>query len=336
MSRFTKSTFLLVFLAAVAIAPVSLPVGLSYAVSDSMSPTIGANDGFVRVPAGDVEPGDIVVFESPNSDFDRTVHRVVTETPQGFVTKGDNNAVTDQAAGHPYVQRSEIRGEVLTVAGDPLVIPNLGDLLQYRSLLLTAVLALAIIDFVVSSPGQRPSRPRTMDDVVRIVVAMSAVLVIVTLILGGSSAQLTFVAVAGDAGPATTVPANEPAIRTVEIDGGGRIPFTHLAVDTGSTAVAERTWNDSTLLLSLEIPPQEPATTYQTVVRIHRYPLTLPPSLIETLHGIHPLVAATATTSVLVLPLYLLSSLLVGRRGYLRVGTSRWSRRTRRWRRKLL
>ena len=115
-------------LAVLILFPVT-PVQVSYVYSESMEPTIGQYDGYVVVPADTVKPGDIVVFWSSRRE-EHVTHRLVGQSKQGFITQGDNNDATDQAAGAPYVQREDIRGKVLTVREKPVIIPQLGVITQ--------------------------------------------------------------------------------------------------------------------------------------------------------------------------------------------------------------
>lgn len=108
------------------------PVLLSYVETGSMEPTLEPGDGFVPVPmvlAGEVEPGDVVVFEAERLHGGGLVtHRVVGTTGQGFVTKGDANPVTDQASGshEPPVRREQIVATALQVGDRPVAIPGFG------------------------------------------------------------------------------------------------------------------------------------------------------------------------------------------------------------------
>lgn len=338
MSRLAQVTLVLVFFALVAAGPASLPAGVSYVVSDSMEPTIQEGDGVIRVPAGDVEPGDVVVFEQTEGDTAHTIHRVVAETPRGFVTKGDGNRATDQAAGDPYVQRSQIRGTVLTVGGEPVTIPHLGTLVAHRGLVLVAAVALALVDLAASSGGDRPDRPRTGGEVVRLMVAVAAIVAVCTIVIGGSTAQVSVAAADGRV-PSVTTPADESATETIVVEGVTRSRMTHVTVDADSLTVTDRTWRDSALSLSV-VPSQDlgtaherdSGTTREAVVRVHTYPMTLPPGVIDALHSVHPLVAAGATTVGLVLPVYVLGLIFVGRHRYVRSGRSSLARSARLWR----
>lgn len=108
---------------AVAVAVVltaGTPVPVGVVTSDSMAPTLEPGDRFLALPPGllgGVEPGDVAVFRGHDG---WTVHRVARGTPEGFLTAGDANALTDQADGAPPVPSVAVVGVVPTVAGRPV------------------------------------------------------------------------------------------------------------------------------------------------------------------------------------------------------------------------
>ncbi|SEW16950.1 signal peptidase I [Natrinema salifodinae] len=106
------------------------PILLGYVATGSMEPTIDAGDGFVAIPdlvAGDVEEGDVVVYQARDlHDGGLTTHRVVDETEEGYVTKGDANPFTDQDGGEPHVTDGQIVAEAWRVDGEVVTIPHLG------------------------------------------------------------------------------------------------------------------------------------------------------------------------------------------------------------------
>jgi signal peptidase I len=68
----------------------------------SMLPTLEGGDLVViqSVPINQIHVGDIIVYNGLCSAAgESVVHRVVNITAQGLITKGDNNARTDQAYG---------------------------------------------------------------------------------------------------------------------------------------------------------------------------------------------------------------------------------------------
>ncbi|TKX51714.1 signal peptidase I, partial [Halorubrum sp. SP3] len=64
--------------------------------------------------AGDIEEGDVVTFEAQElQGGGLTTHRVVDETDQGYITRGDANPFTDQDGPEPPVQESQIAAVAL-------------------------------------------------------------------------------------------------------------------------------------------------------------------------------------------------------------------------------
>lgn len=130
-----QAIVVLVLVAIVAGQLIGQPVLVTYVTSDSMAPTIATGDGYLVLPsvvAGSVEKGDIVVFNAKTlhgGTGGLTTHRVVGETEQGFLTKGDNNPFTDQSGGEPPVKSVQVVGQAVSVGGGPVVIPSLGTAL---------------------------------------------------------------------------------------------------------------------------------------------------------------------------------------------------------------
>jgi len=106
------------------------PIGLGFVITGSMSPTLEPGDGFVAVPpalAGDIEQGDVVTFEAEEiQGGGLTTHRIVRETSEGYITRGDANPFTDQDGGEPPVRETDIVAVALQFNGDVVVIPNFG------------------------------------------------------------------------------------------------------------------------------------------------------------------------------------------------------------------
>lgn len=106
------------------------PFLLTYVETGSMAPTLEPGDAFVALPpalAGSVGPGDVVVFRATVLDGGGlTTHRVVAETPAGYLTQGDANAVTDQDRGEPPVTEGRILAVAWQLGDEVVVIPKLG------------------------------------------------------------------------------------------------------------------------------------------------------------------------------------------------------------------
>ena len=106
------------------------PILLGFVVTGSMSPTLEPGDGFIAVPpslADEVEQGDVVTFNARQlQGGGLTTHRIVGETEEGYITRGDANPFTDQDSNEPPVQESQIKAVALQLGGDVVAIPNLG------------------------------------------------------------------------------------------------------------------------------------------------------------------------------------------------------------------
>ncbi|MFC3957426.1 signal peptidase I [Halovivax cerinus] len=124
------------------------PILLGYVASGSMEPAMDTGDGFVAVPAGlggEVSDGDVIVYEAREvNDGELTTHRVIEETDEGYVTKGDANPFTDQDGGEPYVTDGQVVATALQVHGTVVTIPHLGTVVMgVRSVLLGVLGAVA-------------------------------------------------------------------------------------------------------------------------------------------------------------------------------------------------
>lgn len=327
---FKRIALVVVVFAAVAVTTPASPVQLSYVYSDSMEPTISQNDGYVVVPEqGRVEQRDVVMFWSSERE-EYVTHRVVGRSSAGLITQGDNNDVTDQAAGYAYVQREDVAGTVLTYNGDPVVIPGLGVFISlvdsHRTLVLATagVLVAASVLYGSGSRNPKPGRTRvTVSDVMHPLFAMALLLGVAFLLLGASSQELTYVAVDGNIGGANTLTVGENTTERVLVDTPA-MPFTQRVVSTDGMTITNQTVNASAVSARTYIPgPTEPGA-YTTGISVHRYPTVLPEGALQALHGIHPAVAATATVGILLTPLFLLYALVLDGRQSLRMARSRW------------
>jgi signal peptidase len=132
----------------------------------SMLPTLEQGDLVVieKVPASSVHVGDIIVYGgSCSSILDSNgapisvIHRVVEVTSSGFITKGDNNPYTDQAAGiatGPITQDC-IEGKVVFVVPYIELLTSLPYGLNY---VLAAVIILAVVLYEIG--GAREEEPQ--------------------------------------------------------------------------------------------------------------------------------------------------------------------------------
>lgn len=343
---------LLLFVAAL-VAPAAAPVQISYVVSDSMSPTIATNDGYVLVDTGTVQEGDIITYYSEERETAVT-HRVIAVTEAGFVTQGDANPSTDQAAGYPPVQPTDVAGKVLTVGDEPLLIPNLG--LAVGLLRSYWYLTVALPTGLVLYRLAGSVRSRERDSVLRsrevvLTATLVAVIVGVALVSLAATHQTTVYQVTADGTTsAQTLTVGEERTESLTVR-TAKTPVTYVVTETEGMTVTNTTTVDEpsdspgtesgtlgwlrTQLLEPEtqnvtatVPAQTTAEPHLTSVSLYPYPAVLPRGMVATLHRVNPLVAALSTVLVIVGPLYGIYWLLVDTMAPLR-GTR--SRRLRRW-----
>ncbi len=107
------------------------PISLWYVYSKSMEPTIMTNDGFILISSKAYETGDIITFKPKVLEQPFVTHRIVGITMDGeYITKGDNNVMTDQQGGEPPLQHDQVVGKALCISGKPVILPKLGLISQ--------------------------------------------------------------------------------------------------------------------------------------------------------------------------------------------------------------
>lgn len=316
---------IVIIVVAILLIPAGSPVQLSYVSSDSMEPALQEGDGYVLVPAGQVQQGDVVTYRSPRSD-EHVTHRVVDVTDDGLVTKGDANDVTDQSTGEPHVQRSAVVGEVLTVAGTVLAIPNLGAATAYVNRHLLELVGVATAALLLRELRREPDtsnqRPIRVGEIVVPLLVGVGVLAVVMVFVAASSHSLTYVAVNGDTDHAQRLTVGEPATKPVLLEGDAP-PFSHRIVSADGMQIEKVEADGEKIRLSVSVPPPPKTGPYTKRVRVHHYPATLPQPMLRQLHAVHPFVAAVFSVGSVLGPLSGLAMLLVDSRQPIRTPRSR-------------
>ncbi len=297
-----------------------LPVQLSYVTSDSMEPTLSPGDGYVLVQAG-VDVGDVVTFSTPDG---YVTHRVVGDSGDSYVTRGDANPSTDQAAGMPPVEEEQVVGRALTVGGHLVVVPGLGAVAgivgAYRPFLIAGLAVLAAV-FGLGGRGERvlvPDRDLLhVGDVIMPPLVGLSVGCVLVLVVSVTGEPLTYVATAAGSG-ATTITVGEQAVRTVTVDVIVP-PLTQTVIDANGVTVVDRTVSGSTATLDVRVPAQSAVGPYTASVSVHPYPAAVPRGLLLWLHDVHPWVACVASTAIVFAPVWLVYGLLFDSRSPLRV-----------------
>lgn len=353
----------IVAVAVALVAPAASPVQISYVTSDSMEPTISTNDGYVLIPAQEVIPGEIITFYSEKRDGYVT-HRVVGTTTDGFLTQGDNNPSTDQAVGNAPIEREAIAGQVLTVGGQPLLIPQLGTILGLLRANWMMVFSLVSLFLVVQGirgsnggPGKTSKQPVLRSRQIIIPAVLMAIITTMLLIsMGAVHSELTYSVTESGAedprvlavGENTTVTLNANIATTpvtqvlIETKGMSLNNTTRSGPTEGANATAaaasnrqpgvfgslrKRFISASVMNLDAEIPAQAQPGSHTARISMYPYPATLPKGMLEQLHVIHPLVAALGSVLVVFIPGYVLYWLLIDTTTPIRSSRRRWLNR---------
>jgi len=324
------------------------PLFLGYVETGSMDPVIAPGDGFIALspmvtaPAG---VGDLVVFESETNEVTLTVHRIVDETPEGYITKGDNSTFTDQASGEPPVATPQIVGKPLAVGGEVVTIPGYGGFVtgvqgglqrgierlglgrypgaQIALLLLIVGLgfiALAIGYDVVVEEGRQTTRQSSRSEVrgwvILVVVLVIVALPVVTFMtVPSGTTQVTILSSDSDGRPGAIEPGTD---RTVPIGVTNTlyVPKVVILEAPGSGATLSETvlvvpHNASASTNYTVTAPAEPGRYARFRTEAH-YPYVMPVGLLERLHGISPAVAIAGVTGVVLTPIIVMFYLFVG------------------------
>ncbi|WP_408957105.1 signal peptidase I [Natrinema sp. 74] len=320
------------------------PILLGYVATGSMEPTIDAGDGFVAVPsvvAGDVDEGDVVVYQARDlHGGGLTTHRVVEETDDGYVTKGDANPFTDQDGGEPPVKDGQIVAEALQIRGTVVTIPHLGTAIMgvqglaeraygtaasivgvtttatadgLGSMLVAVGVALLGFGIVLErlAPQHREmTRRRSRENVIAFWTALGLVLLVfvtfatAAMVVPSGTYEYELVSTESPNDDPQVVAPGATAELTRTVDNAGYLPVVvvHEAESGGIEAVPE--WQTVSVRGSGEatvrLSAPEQTGEYTRHLGEYRYLAVLPPSVLVWLHGVHPLVAIAAVNGVVV------------------------------------
>ncbi|MFA9425672.1 signal peptidase I [Natronorubrum sp. A-ect3] len=320
------------------------PILLGYVATGSMEPTMNAGDGFVAIPSavtGSVEEGDVVVFDARElHGGGLTTHRVVGETSEGYVTKGDANPFTDQDGGEPHVTDGQIVAKAWQVNGEAVTIPHLGTAIMsvhdtvesavgtiapiiglttspdsegIGSLLVAVGVALlgfgALVDRL--GPGRREkTRSRSRENVLAFWTTLGLVLLVfvtfatAAMVVPAGTTEYEIVSTETPEDNPQVLAPGETGELTRTVDNAGYLPIVVVHEARSNNVETDPPWQTVGIRSSGEttVSLTAPETTgeYTRHVGEHRYLAVLPPSLLVWLHGLHPLVAIAAVNGVIV------------------------------------
>ncbi|WP_254861676.1 signal peptidase I [Halovivax gelatinilyticus] len=297
------------------------------AIPDALSGDISEGDVIV-FEAREVNEGEL------------TTHRVVAVTDDGYVTKGDANPFTDQDAGEPPVTDGQVVATALDVRGSVVTISHLGTFVmgigatvesivdglasvagvpgeldgEGAGAMLVAI-GVALFGFGILFDRAGPARRETTrsysrENVIAIWVVIGLVLlVLVTLATAAMvipSGTTAYDVVSTDSptdDPQVLAP-GETGTLTRTVDNAGYVPVVvrteaasgGVTVEPSSQTVGWRSQGET--LVALSAPESE--GQYLRTVSEYRYLAVLPPSLLGSLHDVHPYLAVAAVNGVIV------------------------------------
>jgi len=322
------------------------PIILGFVETGSMSPSVEKGDGFVAVPSfvtGSPSVGDVVVFEAEEvQDGGLVTHRIVGETEEGYVTKGDANPFTDQDGGEPYVTEDDVLAEALSIGGTVVAVPRLGVAVRTARGTVAGILGLvgigtaagtqisgvALFVFgvalvVIASVEERAGasdrdrkRSRKRGSVIdsRLVFLGFAALILVPanfVMVGQSGVQ----EISTDAGVEGVEPGGS-LDREVTVRNDGYIAMLVIVEPTGEAEVERGSvglpaGEKTTVTVTTPVPESGGKRT--DGIRDSRYFLLLPEPVLRSLYSVNPLLALVGVNAVLVVGI---AGLVVGLLGY--------------------
>lgn len=321
----------LIVLALLGVLITTAPVQILSASSGSMEPAIDKGDIYFVTKSDSISKGDIITFDS--EEFNEFVtHRVVGRTSSGYITKGDANPSTDQAAGHPPVSDSKVIGTVIEIGGHPVSIPGLGSVIGYLqsnvAIVAIGLLAYLVVPELWTSDKNRRKKKRDVfyaGSYMHPLFLIAFVSCIGLIFVGSSAHEVTYVAAEGQATAAHTVPVGETATRTLSLETYSA-PMVTTVVDAKGFAILDRQTTGSEISLSIAVPPRKTTGPIHGVIEINSYPATLPKSVLSLLDDIHWILAALGSMVPIFGPTFTLYFLYVHPEAPIRKTRIRWLR----------
>jgi signal peptidase len=327
------------------------PLLVGYVATGSMEPTIAVGDGFIAIPpvlAGGVSPGDVITFEAQSLDGGGpTTHRVIEETPEGYITQGDANSFTDQAAGEPPVNDAQVYAVALQIGGDVVVLPSLGGAATavqngvstvtesvgagsggqigivtsgFGIVLITLTL---IYGFLTSDHSRQTKRSTRRSSVVsgRVIVAGLVLLlmlpVMTSMMLPSETETINMLSVnpSVDDGSSRIIAGETTALPST-VENNQYVPKVVLVetkshgIGVSNSSIAISHGESSSVGLTVTAPDE--TGPFSRSYSQHHYLYVLPIPIITLLHAIHPFVAMVTISLLSTTPIVLLYGFLVG------------------------
>ena len=298
---------------------------LAYVYSDSMEPLLHVNDAFLVLPTRRFEPGDIVMFRPVVLQAPFITHRIVGIGENGYITKGDNSPWQDQKSAEPEVQPDRIVGRVVTINGQPLVIPGLGSfsaaarslLGKHTQTLAALFLFLGVITAILGrhqpARRQKPHRRLRLGQVYRFTVILGFGVIILSIFLGSRVSTVKYLVSEYPGTLGDQIEVNKTGQLKLEARNNGLFPVRSVITGIAPFNVVqapEYIWPLSSQTVLLEVAAQRETGIHQGYVQIYNYPVLLPGAWIAALHRVSPMLAVISTGTAMGLWLVLFFRLL--------------------------
>jgi signal peptidase len=327
------------------------PVLLGYVRTGSMQPALAPGDGFVALPPAvvdDPEPGDVIVYRAQQvNGGGLTTHRVVRETERGYVTRGDANPFTDQAAGEPPVHEPQVAAVGLRVGGKLVAVPGLGTAVtavrdategirrRAPDGLLIGVGVAGLFALLAGghggSRGRTPVRERSgghgrgrslrfgARELVLVFGAVVLATATASMVLPLGPTEYEVVSSEADLPGPGVIQTGETETAAYRVRGGSLLPTRYYLVPASdgvripgeSAAGVVPPGETASVAVRLSAPPD--IGYYRRYVAEHRYPLALPRPVVDALYALNPLAPVVVLDTILAAPFALVARLLGGR-----------------------
>lgn len=283
---------------------------LTYVYSNSMEPLIKVNDGFLVIPASNYTEGDIIMYRPTVLEAPYITHRIIAKGDLGFITKGDNSPYEDQESGEPLVTKERIVGKVLTIHGQPIIIPGLGNLTEgIQSRLGNYAKYLSVFFFVLGSifsiAGAKKSfRSRKKRNRIRLkhlyhgVTIFAMIAVIISIYAGSRVSVVRYLVSEYPASTGNQVELYKEGRLSMEVSNHGMIPVWTMVKGIKPLSVLEAPQSleaRSKETILLDVMPHRETGYYQGYLQIYHYPKLLPRNWVVVLHNSSPTLAIIAT-----------------------------------------
>lgn len=286
------------------------PLSIGTVTSESMSPTIEEGEIFFFIESSGVEQNDIIIFSTEEREQLLT-HRIVDNTEEGYITKGDNNPSTDQSGSIEPVKKEQILGKLPTFMQQPLIIPFID-----RSYILTLEknfnLFITFFIILISSSILRDAfkKEKTIKDKeLTYLKAYTYVFIFLTLLL------ILLVVLPGYI-------SQDIVINQKDVDNNkvleqkyniNSFTKTYLTVKTIRTSenIKSYSFDRDKNKINIKHGPYNKIGPKNIRIELYSYPKTLPKDLIISMHNINPLIPAVFTTVPYLFIVYLISIILI-------------------------